>query len=269
MPLWRLVQWFSLCGTFSVRVVLPFNCITNSCHFLLYPRCTIAWGCLSLINLLSFSCLICWFVCHTGLILRKGQSSCCMLYTWQCSCWIWSVITTSSREACHWPSHDPILASRLDPSLCFFSSCFLCSTHSIKSSVLTTLVRVPLTRLSALSSMPNPVVKFVLWAYISLVIPFPSLLMAPLPLTGISMFEWPRPLPWGPEHSLAQIMACILPEAAADGIFSAVVPLARPGILSCDICTQTTWVLLFNFYTTLTKLFYFSINSVSSTVVWR
>lgn len=143
-----------------MRVVLPFNCITNSCHFLLYPRCTVAWGCLSLINLLSFSCLICWFVCHTGLILPKGQSSCCMLFTWRCLCWIWSVITTSSREACHWPSHDPTLASRFDPSLCFSSFCFLCSTHSIKSSVLTTLMRVPLTRLSALSSMPNPVVKF-------------------------------------------------------------------------------------------------------------
>lgn len=133
-------------------------------------------------------------------------------------CWIWSVITTSSREACHWPSHDPTLASRLDPSFCFSSFCFLCSAHSIKSSVLTTLTTVPLTRLSTLSSMPNPVVRFVLWAYISLVIPSPSLLLASLPLTRISMFECPRPLPWGPEHSLAQMMACILPEAAADGI---------------------------------------------------
>ena len=70
-----------------------------------------------------------------------------------------------------------------------------------------------------------------------------------------------------PLHRL-QITSCIC-DAAADGIFSAGVPLARPGILSCDICTQTTWVLLFNFYTALTKLFYFSINSVSSTVVWR
>ena len=244
MPLWRLVQWLSLCGTFSLRVVLPFNCITNSCHFLLYPRCTVAWGCLSLINLLSCVCLICWCVCHTGLILPKGQSSCCMLFTWQCPCWIWSVITTSSREACHGPSHDPTLASRLDPSLCFSSFCFLCSAHPIKSSVLTTLMTVPLTRLSTLSSMPNPVVRFVLWAYTSLVIPSLYLLLASLSLTRLSMFESPRPLPWGPEHSLAQIMACILPEAAADGIFSGL-PLARPGILSCDIWTQTTWVLPF------------------------
>lgn len=59
----------------------------------------------------------------------------------------------------------PVLASRPDPLLCFLVFYFLFSTHSIKASVLTILMRWPLTKLSTLSSMPNPLVRFVFWIY--------------------------------------------------------------------------------------------------------
>ena len=56
---------------------------------------------------------------------------------------------------------DPALASRLDPLLCFSFVYFPFSSHSMKASVLTTLMRWPLTRRSALSSMPNPMLRLV------------------------------------------------------------------------------------------------------------
>ena len=133
-------------------------------------QCSVAWGCFSLINLLSFfvpDLLI--YVSHWSHFTPQASHlvACCLHVECKHPCWVWSVITNSSWEARHWSSHDPTLASRLDPFLCFSLFCFLYSTHSIKPSVLTTLMRVPLTRLSTLSSMPNPVVRFVLWAYSS------------------------------------------------------------------------------------------------------
>lgn len=51
--------------------------------------------------------------------------------------------------------HDPTLPSRLDPLFCCSLFYFLSLTYFIKASVLTTLMRQPLTRLSTWSSMPN------------------------------------------------------------------------------------------------------------------
>lgn len=193
--------------------------------------------------------------------LFRHLAVCCLHVICKFSCPVWSVVTNSSWKTCHWSFHDPTLASRFDPFLCFCSIYFLCSSHPAKASILTVLRRPPWTRLPS-TSLPNPVVRFVssgspqpfsninlltqlmdfllLFFMTSLIIyDLVACFSSTSPVDSSSSDPDLNVLVTKDSASRATtplaVMSCTFPEAAANGIFSAIVLLDQPHILSCAV----------------------------------